>query len=769
MSENRFTAFAAALCMMALAALACAEGAAPGRGSPALGPAADSPDANQTADCLAAVRAFGSRAEGSAAEAAAFDYIESFLRARGIETATTGFADAREGYSTSRIVEGRLPGSREDELAVLVPVSSWVDSRDPAEGAFGIALALGEAARLSSEARAGSVSPISFRFVFLGAEKRGKMAAGLVASLGTSTWLSRQAGWTRLAALYLDIGEEPSTIALRGAGKGVYAPYWLFEGARRALESSGIGYGLEANRAQAYRLGLASDYGPAAPYLETGMPAIELRGERGGASPPAAGTAPTWFGGFIHDFAEAEAGGFTNAWDRHYFIFQVGPKGLVLREETYVVFLVVLLAVVASSFLIATMTKRGATKQLLRRAPAIGAEVFALFLALALVFLVGKVIARLDASLLGSLDSWSLAPRVFAAARILSSFLLFLALLSFLVEKRALTPNPYFYELTALLCLAVDVPFFSAIDLSASFYFMWALIFVEASLAARNRWATLVAYALMYLPLLVIAGELSARPDLPTYERLIAPGYLGVLSLSALALPFFVFTASPLLFFAGPGTAARKKAVAVFAICALAIEAAALIYALAAAPLAGPGRKDLRITEAIDQDSGNFAIELSGRRRLGKGGLERGGETFVYDTLRDRATLKGEDRERLISVVATASPFLDRVDENIAIAFASPPYGVDIALESGKDILIYDSSLPYKVSVDGKSASIYAGVNPGKDLRVSLTVPSTFRSKLVVTARYLGHLRPYAQSSGAALEDDGLAVRASFDIGSGPR
>ena len=452
------------------------------------------------------------------------------------------------------------------------------------------------------------------------------------------------------------------------------------------------------------------------------------------------------------------------------FHFQFGRGAVVLREETYVAFLVILLAVVASSFLIATMAEARGDKAAAEAAPSIGAEVVALFLALALVFLVGKFIARLDASLLGSLDSWRLAPRIFAAARILSSFLLFLALLSFLVEKRALTPNPYFYELTALLCLAVDVPFFSAIDLSASFYFMWAPHLRRGlSPAVRNRWATLVAYALMYLPLLVIAGELAARPDPPTYERLIAPGYLGVLSLSALTLPFFVFTASPLLFFARAGTAARKRAVAFFAICALAVEAAALIYALAEAPLGGLGRKDLRITEAIDQDSGDFAIELSGRRRLGKGGIDRGGETLVYDTLRDRATLSGEDRERLISVVATASPFLDRVDQSIAIAFASPPYGVDIALESGKDILIYDSSLPYKVSVDGMSASIYAGVNPGKDLRISLTVPSTFRAKLVVTARYLGHLRPYAQSSGAALEDGGLAVRASFDIGSGPQ
>ena len=727
-------------------------------------------------DCLASIEAIGPRVEGSAAEAAAFAYIEGYLRAAGIDTSTSDFTDAREGYSTSRIVEGRMKGSRDDELAVIVPVDSWIDSPDPAEGAYGIALALCESARLSARARAGLVCPISIRFVFLGAEKRRRMAEGQVASLGSATWLSRHSDGTRLAALYLDIGAEPASIAIRGAGKGVLSPYWLFDAARRSLEASGISYGLEANRIQAYRLGLARDYGPTAPYLEMGIPAIELRGESsipGDAFLPAGfaarkgETAKTWFGAFMDGFARDEAGGFADSWESHYFIFQIGRKALVLREKTYVAFLVLLLAIVASSFLIATMARRGATKHLLRRAPAVGSEVLALFIALALVFLAGKGVARIDAILLGSRDAWRIAPRVFAIARIVSSFLLFLALLSFLVEKRVLTPNPYFYEFAALLCLAVDVIVFSAIDLSASFFFMWALVFVEISLAVRNRWATMATYILMYAPLLVAAGELAARPDLYAYRMLIAPAYFGVLVLSALTLPFFVFTASPLLFFARPGAAARKKAVAIFAIGAFAVESFAFVFAIAEAPLGGPGRKDLKISETIDQDSGEYRIELSGRRRLGEGSLDRDGETLHYESGADNIYLRGEDRKRRISVAEKSSPFLDRTDESLDIAFANPPYSVDAALEYGKDILIYDSSLPYKVSIDGTSAAIYAGVNPGKDLRISLTVPSSFRARLVVTANYIRHRAAYSQSSGSPLDDEGLAVRASFEIGPG--
>ncbi len=751
--------------------LASALYAAPGpAASPIVAPSLDAPDIGER---VAAISALGPRAEGSEGEAAAFAYIERELKAAGLEPSARGFSDADANFSNSRIVEARAKGAREDELAVIVPVSTWVDSpaRSPksAEGAYGIALALDEAARLSAEVRAGAVCPISLRFVFLGAEKRGRASDHAVSALGSSAWIARQEGRTRLAVLYLSMDDVPARVTARGAGSGVIAPYWYYEGTGRALEGSGIAYGIETNRLQAYRLALASDYGPAAPYLEAGIPAIELRGEMAAGEAAMGEPAASWFATFVGAFANQERGGFADTWDRHYFIFQLAKLSVALREGSYVAFLVIAFALVASSFLIATVARRSASRRLLRRVPVIAAEILALFAALALVFIAGKGIAWLDAAALGSAEAWRLSPRIFAAARILFSFLLFLSMLSYLVEKRILTPNPYFYEFAALVCLAIDSLVFSAVDLSASFYFIWALVFVELSLAARRRWVTLLAYALMYLPLLVIAAELAARPELSTFGKLIAPEYLGVLALSALTLPFFAFTASPLLFFARPGAAARKRAVFFFAACAIAVEVLALAYAGLSAPLSGPRRKDLAVSEAIDQDAGEFQLELSGRRRLGKGYIERGGARLEYDSLGDRAYLKGADNEVRIGMTEKSSPFLDRVDESVAIRFATRPYRVDIALESEAAMLIYDCNLPYKVAVDGKSAIIYSGVNPGPELDLSLTVPASFRSRLVVTSRYLSSLDAYAQSSLSPLADNGLSVRASFSIGSGPK
>jgi hypothetical protein len=715
---------------------------------------------------VAAIASLGPRVEGSAAEGSAFDYIAERLRAAGLEPKESGLEDAVEGCSNSRVIEAEIAGARPDELAVVVPVGSWARRAAlsaPSDGAYGIALALDEAARLEASLRSGATLPVSLRFIFLGAEKRGEEREGGEASLGSATWIARQEGRTRLAVVYLNLASEPGRVALHSAGRGVLAPYWYYHGITKAIFSSGMALDLESNRLQAYRLALATDYGPAAPYLEAGIPAVEFRGE-----PPTPGSATAgelWLDLALRSFAAAEKEGFADTWDRHYFVFQVGSLDLTLREGTYIIFLVISFAAIACSLLVATVARRKAAAQVLRRVPMLGTEVLALFIALALVFLAGKGIAALDALALGSSKAWTLFPRIFAFGRVLFSFLLFLSLLSFLVERRILTPNPYFYEFAALVCLTVDSLLFSALDLAASFYFIWALAFVEVSLAVRRRWATLLAYVLMYAPLLAIALELAARPELSSYARLVDPSFRGILALSAVALPFFVFTASPVLFFAKRGDAARKRAALVLASLALAIEAIALCGVLILYPTSGPGRKDIVASEFVDQDSGEFRIELAGQMRLGRGILERGAQKLPYDSLGDRAYVRGEESGARIRLKESSSPFLDRLDESIALDFADPPDSVELSLESPGEMLIYDCNLPIKVAVDGRSATIYAPAEPGPRLLLSLTAPESFGARLVVEANYLSSLERVRLASGTSVADGGLTVRAGFDLG----
>ena len=711
---------------------------------------------------MAGLASLGARIEGSAAEAEAFGRIESSLRAMGLSPRESGFDDAFEDYSRSRIVEATVAGERDDELAILVPVNSWTGAKDGYEGAFGIALALDEAARLAADAKAGAAPPLSVRFVFLGGEKRGRKADDHVAALGSQVWIARRNGDGRLAALYLDLPFPSRRIEMLSAGRRTLSPYWYFESMRRALEVSGVRYGIEANRQEAFKLGLASDFGPATPYLEAGIPAIELRG------PQEADTGDgAWFSEAVASFAKGMSGGFPESWDRHYFITEIGRSIGVLREKTYVAMLVASLAVIALSILAATVARRRLIKKLLRKMPAFLVQFLALFCALAAVVVAGRGLAALESLVLGSARAWTLLPRVFVIARTFFCFLLFLAILSQLVGRRILTTNRYFYEFAGLFCLAIDVLVFSVVDLSASFYFIWALVVVEVSLAIHRRWASMTAYAVMYFPLLAIAAELLRKPDLAAYGRVISPDLGGALTFSALSLPFFVFTTSPFLLAEPREQAAHRRIAVLLAAAALAFELFALVAFRVVVPGTGAARSDLGLSESVDQDTGRFELRLSGAQRIGRGILSLGGRKLEYSSRGDLVLLSGADPARRIGIAETRSTFLDRQDENLSVSFESPPYSLDFTLESDEEILIYECSLPYKVSVDGRSATIYAGVNPGKEFPFTITVPDSFEARLVVRARYLEPLADCSLSSGAPLRMEGATVTASKLIGAG--
>ena len=183
-----------------------------------------------------------------------------------------------------RSCEGRGP----DELAIVVPMGSWTDSPDPAEGARGIALALDEAERLSEAERSGPSLPLSLRFVFLGAEKRGSYAEGEVAGLGSRTWIGRQDGREPLAVDLPKYGRR--LLARRDAQRGLgasSAPYWYYEASRTALDGARrIDYGIAVNRLQAYRLGSRERLRPVGALPRGRHPGD--RAEEGRAEPTAA-------------------------------------------------------------------------------------------------------------------------------------------------------------------------------------------------------------------------------------------------------------------------------------------------------------------------------------------------------------------------------------------------------------------------------------------------------------------------------------------------
>jgi hypothetical protein len=123
----------------------------------------------------------------------------------------------------------------------------------------------------------------------------------------------------------------------------------------------------------------------------------------------------------------------------------------------------------------------------------------------------------------------------------------------------------------------------------------------------------------------------------------------------------------------------------------------------------------------------------------------------------------GEDAVERVTLVGERSPFLERERQRLVVGFADPPYEARLTL-AAKSLFIYDCSLPYEISLDGQSATIYAGVNPGRELAFTLTVPEGFEARLMVEARYPWPLEPYSLPTGEAPADFETTVAASFDL-----
>ncbi len=736
---------------------ASGSGAAPGAAPGASPAAASSLGSDRAALHLAALASFGPRRENSEAERKAAAYLRAACAAAGARLRDYDLARPGAGHSYSSLFEVGFEGTRPDRLVFALPLGAFEDG-EPGQGDAGLALALAEIERLAAPGR--GELPIGVSFLFLGAERRGRASEPGSLGYGSESWIAGKEGDPPLAVVYLDFDAMPSAIGLLNSGGGLLSPYWHYERTRAAAAASGFPYRLFANRMQVSRLGLSDAPSHISPYLLAGIPAVELRGEEG---PPASpGAARAAFSRLVDGLVAGNAEGFLETWDRHYLSFQLGRASFVLREKAYVSLLLAFCAGVAALLAAFTLARRDAAKALARRVPSMLGQFLVLFAATTAVYALCRLAAGLESLVLGSKEGWRLAPRAFAGARLLGSLLLCLAAISLLVDRRLLTSNPYFYEFASLVCLGLDVFAFSAMSPPLAFYFAWAFLVVGASLAARRPWTSLAAYALMYAPFLLLVADLAVAPEYGLYERLVSPSLPGALLLAAAALPFNAFTASPLLFFR-PHTAKGKKAEALlFALLALAVEGSALGYAVLS-----PSRNlaALTLSESVDQDKGSFEARLEGRRRIGRVELDRGGEALELSSGGDSAAFVGAEGSAWVSIRSERRSFLGRSLFRTTLDFAKPPNSLRLRLEGGGDLRIYDCSLPYRVSIDGRRAEIFVGDNPPDPLVVELAAPRGFSAAFVAEASYLEPLVPYGEARGADVVPGRFGLRASAELG----
>ncbi len=731
------------------------------------------------AESMADVSALGRRLENDPGEEAAIVLVRRRAQEAGATLEIRDFDSLSGQHSYSSIVEACFPGSGSDCLVIMVPLDQYGDGPD-GEGAGALALGLAEM-RLWGQrraetgtgagtadragARAAPGKGPSLKFVFVGAERRGRYSSSGSPGLGSLAWVAANDSNERhLAVVYLSINSLSDRIELRNQGRGKLSPRWLYDGARKNLIAAGLDFEIDGSLMQISRLGLVEKDGVLDPFLKESIPAVELRSAQGGtrADP---GLNLGRYDRFISGLLASFQNSFPENWDRNYISFQTGRDGrssFCLPETPYIEILLIFCASVTAGILIYTVVRRKATKLFLRRFPQMLLQIAAIYVAVFGVFFSGRVFSGLEGLIIGSSGFWRLAPRVFLETRIAVAYLVFLAAVVFLLKKNILAKNPYFYEFGSLLLLTVDLLFFSAVMPPFAFYFVWAFICVGLSFVVRRPWVSVVSYFTMYVPVLFLFLSLASDPEYRLYSLFVSPSATVSAVLALAFLPLFIYSVSPILFFIPSGKRARTVEAVVCISLAFLVEGISFARALSASAF---NASPFELSESLDCDKGVFSAELSGSRRIGDITLKRGDRLLNFSSKRDTATVMGQDKSEWIAFSQSRASFLGRSSYRIGLKFVRKPDMLSLRLTSSDDINIYDCSLPYRTSIDGKSVDIFVGARPPEPFVLEFTVPRGFKATLSARAQYLEPLVPYSFDPAVPISVSGFELIDTFEVG----
>jgi len=466
------------------------------------------------------------RLEGSAAERGVLQYVETRLRELGVSARRLDFRESDQDHSFSECLVASLAGDRRDTLVLAVPLDHPAGTSRDHDGSINVALALGLLAAARSRRPA-----LSLEVLFLGAE----FGAGNQYPMGSRLFLRDFTPSERAMAMYLNLRTVPTRLQVRAGGRGLESPFWLIDRTTRALGAAGLFFRVRGNETQIFRTGLTDAPTIIEPFLNAGYPAVSLEGEYGGIPE---GGEEAWvdsFLEFLEGFSESFRGGIPETWDRHYLFFQVRSFYFPISEQLYVVLLI---AALAGTLLYSLLY----TRRLRRYLRLLGRDFWVLplyfLLIFLLLFLASWALEGLQ-RLRNSSDLWAHLPLPFLAFKLAVPLLLFFSLLP--VLRRLRVPlRGSFYSASALLFLLADIAVLAAINISFTYYFLWAFACALLFSAANSRVLKLLAFLASPYWILKAVLELFSLPVLRFCRVVLLSKLWGNLLLAAVLMPFIL-------------------------------------------------------------------------------------------------------------------------------------------------------------------------------------------------------------------------------------
>ncbi len=629
-----------------------------------------------------------------------------------------------------------------------MPLNHPADAPPGADGSVGVALALDLLGRL-----AGSRPAVSFTVLFLGAEY-GDSAAY---PMGSALFLRDFRPSYPVAVVMLNLQAVPARLRVRGAGRGIVSPSWLLTRCMRSLAAAGIPAAVSGVENQVLRLGLTGGKTLIEPYLAAGFPAVQLDGEDAEPAGSSGGEAAVEailgrFPLFAEEFLAANAQGIPSDWDRHFLVFRVGGYPLVIGERTSVV---VIVCTLLGMLLYSLVFRRGLRKYV--RSLSRNAVRVLPILGLTFLFLLaGTGAVHGVLALRGFPRLWEYAPLEFLGLKVAVPLLLYSAL--YVLLRRLPFPRAgSFYTAAALFFLLLDIVAVTALDITFTWYFLLAFLFVFLSALVPNK----VGKLLVLLPAPYALGrvlvDLFLMPALPFCRVVLLSPLWGNLLAAGVLLPFILALLRIGLLFPGTGLLRRGTREPLIAGVLTVAVGLLAVRLLTFSPFSAERPRPVSVVQSIDERAGTNTLDISSPAPLGELSLAdpSGSRALRAAGTAVRASLP--PAAPLLRFEVRSSEFLGKTNLALLLDAGASPRTVSAVLTAGQDFILFDCSLPF-VRESAREYRLLIGAFPPDPLPLELTFPAGGEFTLTVTMDFDAPLL------GAQVSVPGASVRTRLHI-----
>jgi hypothetical protein len=664
------------------------------------------------------------RNEGSANETKILEFIKNRLNELELEYIVHDFNHSGVNHSFSRSIEITISGEKKDTLIICAPINHPLESLNNMDGSINIALALSlvKYAKLTA-------LPITLKILFLGAE----YGEENYYPMGDHLFLNNFFPEYNVCVLYLNFRQIPKKIILKCGANGIVTPYWFINKCTDVMGVLNIAFLVKGNQNQAFRTGLSTEQTVISSYLNAGYPALSLEGEYDTLTMQEEENWILSFSVFNEQFIESFDKGIPERldWDYHYLFFQLFDFYFILSEKNMVIITIIIISamIVYAFFRIERIKKYFLTlKRNIWNLPIFFILVFTILLFSTLLLYLLLLIRSFP-------TIWKYIPVIFFVFKV-TACLTLSTFMYLLLKRYKFAKNGSFYTISALLFLIMSVVVVALINISFTYYFLWALFFVFLFSITRKRILKILCILLSQIWIIVAVIDFFTLPELKICEEIVFSLGLGNLLFAIIIMPFILLLIRIRFLFRYSRRKLRPSISFILGINLALVMSVLAFYILLFNPYSSDNLQVIYTQRKIDVTNKINSLVLKSEAPLNRLEVYYKQQEYVIDTREREYTILLHEYPNLFSYNVQSIGFLNRKNMKILLQPQGDPLKIDVQVISEDEYVLYDANFPVFRHRSGKQYAIFIGNNPPNPLNLELTLPKNRKFKVLLSIEY---------------------------------